>query len=126
MHKGRQVEDVVRRSGLTITAIAKKMELSRRTLYQWFTDPDLAASKVLRIGYVLSHDFTTEIPELKEQSRSRPQQGIGLDSRRLLHERDKYLGMYQELAQQQVRMMERIMNFEERLIELLERIVSKE
>lgn len=52
-HVGKQLEDAVRASEWSITALAQKLNLSRKTIYNYFENPDLEEYIVKRFEHVL-------------------------------------------------------------------------
>ena len=52
-HVGKQLEDAVRASEWSITALAQKLNLSRKTIYNYFENPDLEDYIVKRFEHVL-------------------------------------------------------------------------
>lgn len=65
-HRGEIIENAVRKSGMTITLVAKRMGKSRRHLYNIFESPNVSIDVVLQIGKIIHHDFTSEIFEVKK------------------------------------------------------------
>lgn len=63
-HKGQIVETRVRASGMSISNVAKALNVNRQTLYNWFAEYDLEPYKILRVGKVIHHDFTEDFPKL--------------------------------------------------------------
>ncbi len=53
VHVGKQLEDAVRASEWSITALAQKLKLSRKTIYNYFENPDLDEFIVKRFENVL-------------------------------------------------------------------------
>ena len=53
VHVGKQLEDAVRASEWSITALAQKLKLSRKTIYNYFENPDLDEYIVKRFENVL-------------------------------------------------------------------------
>lgn len=62
-HTGAIVERVVRRSGLSITELARRIHVNRRSVYNWFEQKTLKLDIIQKIGCVLGHDFSVEFPE---------------------------------------------------------------
>ncbi|RZL51229.1 MAG: hypothetical protein EOP00_00380 [Pedobacter sp.] len=62
-HYGHVVEKVVRRAHIGISEIARKLHISRRTLYNWFETKQISIDIIKKIGYVIGHDFSVELPE---------------------------------------------------------------
>lgn len=63
LHHGRIIERTVRRNRMGISEIARKLCISRRTLYNWFDMNKLDVQTILKIGSVVGHDFSQEFPE---------------------------------------------------------------
>lgn len=64
IHRGKIVEDVVRKSSISITEISKRMDYTRSTPYQHFKNEDLEYSIIIMYGKALRHDFSIEFPEI--------------------------------------------------------------
>ncbi|HWZ35130.1 MAG TPA: helix-turn-helix transcriptional regulator [Mucilaginibacter sp.] len=62
VHYGHVVERIVRRNRMGISEIARKLHISRRTLYNWFETNNLHIDTILKLGSVLGHDFSLEFP----------------------------------------------------------------
>lgn len=69
-HKGQIVEKIVRRSGYSITKLAKKLQISRNTLYNRFANPNLGYSFIMDVGSIIHYDFTIDFPEIKVEADS--------------------------------------------------------
>jgi transcriptional regulator with XRE-family HTH domain len=63
LHYGHIVERVVRRDCMGISEIARKLHVSRRTLYNWFEMNKLGMDVICKIGNVTGHDFSNEFPD---------------------------------------------------------------
>lgn len=63
-HYGEIVELTIRKSGYSITELARLTNVNRRTVYNWFIQKNLPVQIIYRIGVVLRHDFSKEFPEL--------------------------------------------------------------
>jgi len=62
-HYGHAVEKVIRRNNIGISEIARKMGVSRRSIYNWFETEKIPTEIIQRIGYVIGHDFSKEFPD---------------------------------------------------------------
>ncbi|SDD75835.1 hypothetical protein SAMN05216464_102485 [Mucilaginibacter pineti] len=62
LHYGEVVERIVRRDHMGISEIARKLQVSRRTLYNWFNTKRLSFDIICQIGIVIEHDFSVEFP----------------------------------------------------------------
>jgi predicted transcriptional regulator len=54
IHIGHTVEQAVRNSGMSITALADRLKVSRKTIYNYFDDEDLDQSIVIRFEKMLN------------------------------------------------------------------------
>ncbi|MDB4999582.1 MAG: hypothetical protein JWR76_659 [Mucilaginibacter sp.] len=61
---GQIVEKVVKMGKLSISEVSRKLNVSRRTLYNWFKTKDLSFDTIEKIGVVINHDFSEEFPEV--------------------------------------------------------------
>ena len=73
-HKGQVVERIVRQNGYTLTRLAKRLNISRNTLYNKFSTPNLSFDFIRKVGEIISYDFSIDFPEMKRE----PEE-IGLD-----------------------------------------------
>lgn len=64
-HAGAIVEKAVRRSGISIAELARRINVNRRSLYNWFDQEILGVETICKIGYVISYDFSTDFPDLQ-------------------------------------------------------------
>ncbi len=64
IHHGETIEKVVRRNGHSITDVAKLTKVNRRSVYNWFNQPRLKPEIIYKIGCVINHDFSAELPQL--------------------------------------------------------------
>lgn len=71
-HHGELVERVVRRSGMSLSELARKTKVNRRSLYNWFQQKRLHADTILRIGTALNYDFSEDFPEYSLINKSVP------------------------------------------------------
>lgn len=58
------MEQAVRKSGMTVTSVAKKLGKSRRWMYDCFETADLSLDHILKIGKIIHYDFAGDFPEL--------------------------------------------------------------
>ena len=69
---GQVLERVVRRDCIGISELSRKLNVSRRTIYNWFDQKTLNPEILLKVGHVLGHDFSKELPEAFANSSHRP------------------------------------------------------
>jgi len=67
IHRGEIVEKVLRKSGYSLTKVAKKLSISRNTLYNRFTYANLNYQFIMKVGKIIYYDFTIDFPEMKEE-----------------------------------------------------------
>lgn len=63
-HHGQIIEKVVRRNGHSISDVARLTNVNRRSVYNWFNQQQLKPEIIYRIGCVINHDFSVELPQL--------------------------------------------------------------
>jgi len=63
-HRGEIVEQAVRKSGVPIATIAKRLGKSRRWMYLMFDNPDVPIEMIARIGKIIYYDFHDDLPAL--------------------------------------------------------------
>lgn len=61
---GKIVEKVIRREGHSISEISRLMKVNRRSVYNWFSQPQLRSEIIYRIGCITKHDFSVELPSI--------------------------------------------------------------
>lgn len=64
VHRGEIVEQAVRKSGVPISTIAKRLGRSRRWMYLMFENPDVSIEIITRIGQIIYYDFHQDLPSL--------------------------------------------------------------
>lgn len=64
-HRGEILESVVRKSGYPLKVLAKRLGVSRNTIYNKFKEYDLSYDFIIRVGEVIHYDFAYEYPEIK-------------------------------------------------------------
>jgi hypothetical protein len=63
-HRGEIVNERIRQSGLKITKIVGKLNISRSTLYAWIENPQLDWDSILEIGKIINYDFSKDFTEI--------------------------------------------------------------
>lgn len=64
-HRGEIIENVVRKSGISLSVLAAKMGLSRNTLYNRFKERNLSYEFILTLGTIIHYNFAVEFPEMR-------------------------------------------------------------
>ncbi|MDP9080727.1 MAG: helix-turn-helix domain-containing protein [Bacteroidota bacterium] len=63
LHMGEVLERIVRRDRMGISELARRLNVSRRTMYNWFETERISVEIIRRIGFVIGHDFSVEFPD---------------------------------------------------------------
>ncbi len=63
MNNGEIVELVIRRNNISISELSRRLHVSRRSIYNWFTQKNLSFDIICKIGEVLDYDFSRDFPE---------------------------------------------------------------
>ena len=64
-HQGEIARKAIKDSGYTFIHVAKKLNISRNTLYARFHEEVLPPHFLYQIGQAVNHDFVVDIPELR-------------------------------------------------------------
>jgi len=59
-HKGELIEKAVRKSGVKLTVLAKRLKRSRGYLYYLFQTRDVSFEEAMKIGRLINYDFSSE------------------------------------------------------------------
>ncbi len=58
---GKILEFAIRRREINISELSRSMNVSRRTVYNWFERRALNKNIMLAVGKIIEHDFSTEL-----------------------------------------------------------------
>jgi hypothetical protein len=67
-HRGLIIKRAVRNSGLPIVELARRMNRSRRHIYNIFENPNVSLVEVVQIGKIIHYDFANDFAELENLS----------------------------------------------------------
>jgi AcrR family transcriptional regulator len=70
LNYGKIIEKVIRRDSRGISQISRKLNVSRRTLYNWFESEKLDFEIIIKIGLAIGYDFSIEIPDFEEKKKN--------------------------------------------------------
>lgn len=87
LHEGKILEKAIRNSGVSIAFIAKKINYSRRHLYNLFENELISIELFNNIGKIINHDFTNEVKKIKKLSA----QNSNSHEKEILYWKNKYL-----------------------------------
>lgn len=71
------MDAAVKSSAIKITELVKRLKISRRTYYNHISDQKLPFDVLEEYGKVLRHDFTQDIPEMKQYAFEEPEVRYG-------------------------------------------------
>ncbi|MNK09448.1 hypothetical protein D3C87_274090 [compost metagenome] len=63
LNVGKVIERAVRRDHMGISALSRKLHVSRRTIYNWFDQESLSFEIICKIGNAIKYDFSKEFPD---------------------------------------------------------------
>lgn len=63
IHLGNILEQAIRMERIGISELSRKLRVSRRTIYNWFEQENLNIQIILKVGEIIGHDFSAELPE---------------------------------------------------------------
>ena len=63
LHSGEIVEMAVRRKGVSISELSRRMHVNRRSIYNWFQQRVLKIETICEIGYIIGYDFSQDFPD---------------------------------------------------------------
>lgn len=67
-HKGKIVEDAIKKSGFRMKALAKKLGIARNTLYTRLKEADIKETFIIEIGKIIHYDFSNDFPGIYEKN----------------------------------------------------------
>lgn len=63
LNVGHIIELIVREDHVGISDLSRKLQVSRRTIYNWFNQESLSLDIICKIGNAIKHDFSKDFPE---------------------------------------------------------------
>lgn len=64
-HHGEIIESAVRTSAYPISTLARKLGVTRQTVYNLFATPVVSWDRIVAIGAIINYDFSKDIKSLK-------------------------------------------------------------
>lgn len=105
IHRGEIVEQAVRKSGIPIATIAKRLGKSRRWMYMMFENPDVPVETISRIGQIIYYDFHDDFPNLISKNQSTSDTSLQYHSS---HEAEEWKNKYFKLLEEYNALLKRI------------------
>ncbi|WP_316814809.1 helix-turn-helix domain-containing protein [Pedobacter nyackensis] len=63
LNVGQVIERAVRADHVGVSELSRKLQVSRRTIYNWFHQETLSLDIICKIGSAIKHDFSKEFPD---------------------------------------------------------------
>ncbi|WP_339044041.1 helix-turn-helix domain-containing protein [Cardinium endosymbiont of Tipula unca] len=63
-HKGKIVEEAIKKSGYQMKALAERLGIARNTLYTKIKEAELDDAFIIKIGSIIHYDFFIDFPHL--------------------------------------------------------------
>lgn len=115
-HKGKIVEEAIKKSGFRMKALANRLGIARNTLYTRLKEADMKDSFIIEIGKVIYYDFSNDFPGIygkneKEDSVESPKYEPKGDGHKYIDEsnaiiRDPHFVQLQALNKKYLKLME--------------------
>ena len=68
MDKGKFILDKIKGCGKSLTQVAKDLDISRSTIYQWIGDKKLSDEKLFRVADAIKIDISEDFPDFVHNS----------------------------------------------------------
>jgi len=95
-HRGKILEECIKEKGYSIAAAAKRMNISRRTLYNYFEDPELAWQKLINFEEILHLDLSSRFTQLSKYRANFTQSDTVTESSDADYWRNKYIDLLEK------------------------------
>lgn len=96
MHKGEIIEKVIRDSGVPIAEVARRLNISRKTMYNFFDKKNLDNDALIKIGKVIHVDLSNSFPQLFERLEEYPLPDLTKLREEVDHWKNKYIELLEE------------------------------
>ena len=102
------METAIREKGYSFSAAAKRMKVSRRTLYNYFDDPELTWQKIIDFDKTLVLGLTSKFTEMSKYILSSSSEHIAVDENDSDYWKNKYIALlerYTKLLEKEVNIL---------------------
>ncbi|MEM7174162.1 MAG: helix-turn-helix transcriptional regulator [Bacteroidota bacterium] len=66
-HRGQIVRSIIKQSGYSLATLAKRLCVSRTTLYNQFDNQNMSYDFIINVGYIIGFDFSIIFPNILEK-----------------------------------------------------------
>lgn len=97
IHQGEHIRQVIKDSGVSITALCKKLQKSRRWIYDVMQQPQVSVDVLIQLGQALHYNFIADFPQyVKFQHQLQPSHRLQEDD--VNYWREKYYSMLEQYS----------------------------
>lgn len=111
-HRGKILANAIEERGIFKATIAKKLGISRATMYNMLERDDVPLEMFIKIGKILQYDFSKHIPEIhgehSAQMVQEPRVAYGKEPEDIQKELNMYKHKYLELLEENRRLMRQL------------------
>lgn len=69
-HQGRIIKNAINKMGIPFSTVAKRMKISRNTLYKRFSQEDSIPNIfILKLGHIIQYDFSETLPTIYKKEK---------------------------------------------------------
>ena len=107
-HHGAILEEAVKKSGISKTALVEKVGYSRSAYYKHINEPYLSFEILEQYGKVLRHDFSIDLPEMKKTRVEEDPEEYSppANIEQAIHQRDYWRNKYYTLLEKHQQLLE--------------------
>lgn len=98
IHHGKILEEAIRSRGFALTSVAKQLQISRKTLYNYFEQDDLPLQKIALFDRILGLGLSSKYPELSNYY-TLPSEGVVADQGQAEYWKKKYIELLEKYTQ---------------------------
>jgi len=80
-HRGEIFKKALEESGVKVIHLAKAIKVDKKTIYNWYSTPNIPLEKLVEIGKVLNYDFSQDVPEMAKHLVSKTDLGINYQTK---------------------------------------------
>lgn len=97
VHRGKILEEAIREKGYSFAAAAKRLNISRRTLYNYFENPELPWQKIVECEEILVLDLSKHFTQLRKYKNNLAH-SVVQEPQEAVYWRNKYIDLLERYA----------------------------
>ena len=98
VHRGKILEEAIREKGYNFAAAAKRLNISRRTLYNYFENPELPWQKIVECEENLNLDLSKHFTNLRKYKAEQSAHYSVQEPQEAVYWRNKYIDLLERYA----------------------------